>query len=320
MSEHVDAGTSMDLARYGNILRRRWRVVALCLVLGLGLAVLYLAMVPQKLTAATQVQINVISTEPFTSDRSSADLVDPETEVQLARSSRVVTAAAEELSGSMTPADVRSAMEVSVLPEATVVRIAFTADSKREATAAADAIAQAYLDFRSDQAADRITSISTSLGKRRTEVLAGLRDANARLSKATAGTPAATQAETDRQILSADLDSLLGQINSLNSIDTGGGTILTSAADGTVTVSPNRSTFVLGGLFGGLLLGIVAAFTVNVLDRRVRDPYDISGAGGGAVLSRLTSTRGTLLPTRRTTTRSAACESVCSPRCASTTR
>lgn len=284
----------MDLARYGSILRRRWRVVVSCVLLGVIASVLYLVLVPQKLTAATLVQINVITTEPFTSDRSDADLVDGPTEVQLARSSPVLSDATEHLSGSMTPADMRGAMEVTLLPEATVVRIAFTADSEKRATDAADAIAEAYLGFRSEQAADRIAAITESLGQRRADLLEDLRDANSRISKATPGSTGATQAETDRQTLSADLDSLTGQINSLNAIDTDGGMILTSAEDGTVSVSPQRTTFLLAGLFGGLLLGIVAAFVINVLDRRVRDPYDVSGAGGGAVLTRLTSVRGTL--------------------------
>lgn len=294
MTEHVDAGTSMDLARYGGILRRRWRVVATCLCLGVVASGLYLALVPQKLTAATLVQINVITSDPFTADRSSADVVDGQTEVQLARSSRVLVDAAEALPGAASPADLRAAMEVTLLPEATVVRIAYTGESEKEARETADAIAQAYLEFRSAQAAGRIDVITTSLEERRSDARANLREANSRLAKATPGSAAATQAESDRQAFSADLDSLLAQINSFNAIDTSGGVILTSAQDATVSASPQRTTFLMAGLFGGLLLGIVLAFVINVLDRRVRDPYDVSGAGGGAVLTRLTSTRGNL--------------------------
>lgn len=296
MTEHVDAGTSMDLARYGNILRRRWRVVGTCVLLGVVAAGLYLALVPQKLTAATLVQINVITTDPFNADRSSADVVDGQTEVQLARSSPVLSAVADKLGDQRTASDLRGAMQVTLLPEATVVRIAFTSDTEKNATRTADAVAEAYLDFRSEQAADRISAITESLEGRRADVREALRKANARLSRAIAGSAAATQAETDRQALGTDLDSLTGQINSLNAIDTNSGMILTSAEDGTVSVSPQRTTFLLAGLFGGLLLGVLAAFVFNVLDRRVRDPYDVSGAGGGVVLSRLSTVRGTLGP------------------------
>ncbi|MFN7151083.1 MAG: Wzz/FepE/Etk N-terminal domain-containing protein, partial [Microthrixaceae bacterium] len=116
-----------DLSRYLAILRRRWTVCLSITLIGGALAVAYLAMTPVQVTASTLVNVNVISSSPFNTGRASADLVDAQTEVQMARSSAVIQSVADELGGGRTSADVRTALAVTVLPEATVVRISYTA-------------------------------------------------------------------------------------------------------------------------------------------------------------------------------------------------
>lgn len=295
MSEHVDAGMSMDLGRYVRIIQRRWRIIAGVTLLGLVMSVTYLAIAPRQYTASTLVNINIITSAPFNPGRATGDLVDAQTEIQTARSSGVVASVADELGGDTTSATVREGMEVTVLPDATVVRISFTSDTERSAVEAADQIAEAYLEYRSTQARDRLDGIQEQLSTRRASLREQLVEVNRRVAEAGEGSQAAAQAESDRQVLSADLDALAGQINSLDGIDTQGGSVLTAAEDVALEQSPRKRFVLVTGVLGGFLLGLVAVFVVNVLDRRVRDPYDISGAGGGAVLTVLRSRTGTVV-------------------------
>lgn len=294
MAEVENAVPSMDLSRYVAIMRRHWTLTLVITLLGGGLAVAYLAVTPPRFTASTLVNVNVISTAPFNQGRAAADLIDPQTEVQMVRSSSVINTVASELDDGQTAADVRAATEALVLPDGTVTRISFTASSAEGAKEGADAVADAYLKFRAQLVRDRVEAIIEQLTLRRDEIREALVGVNERLADAEPGTSAAAQARSDRSVLSRDLDALLDQINSLSGIDASGGSVLTLAEDATLEVSPRPLLVLATGLLGSLILGIVAAFVANVLDRRVRDAYDVTGAGGGAVLTRLPSRRGTV--------------------------
>lgn len=294
MAEVDSAVPSMDLARYAAILRRRWAVAFVITLLGVGVAAAYLAVTPPRVTASTLVNVNVISTAPFNQGRAAADLIDAQTEVELVRSSSVINTVASELDDGLTAADVRAATEAVVLPDGTVTRISFTASSAEGAADGADALAAAYLEFRSQLVRDRVEGIMERLTLRREEIREALVEVNKRIVDAEPGTSPAAQARSDRSVLNRDLNGLLEQINTLNGIDAGGGSVLTLAQDGGHEVAPRPLLVLATGLLVGLILGIVAAFVANVLDRRVRDAYDVSGAGGGVVLTRLPSRRGTV--------------------------
>lgn len=291
MSDQATEAQSLELRRYVTILKRRWLVVVLGVVMGVGLGAAYLFVTPTSYVAASLVNINVISSEPFNNPREPSGLIDTQTEVQTVRSSRVVTAASESLSNGATPSDVRSAVAAEVYDDATVVRITYQAEGARAAVDGAAAVAQEYLAYRSELAEQRINTISSQLERRRDVLSSRLVDVNARLAAAAPGSGAATQAESERQLLSIELDSLLTQITAVSGIDTTGGTVLTDAADTDVVVSPRRGFVMITAAVAGLLLGIVLAFVRNVLDRRVFDGYDVTNAGGGQLLGTMASSR-----------------------------
>ena len=287
-------GTSLELGHYVTVVRRHWRLVAIVALSVLVLGALYLVAKPQRATAGTVVNVSVISSDPFDNQRSDSGLIDPQTEVQLARSSAVVTKVAEKLGGDVTAAEVRDSITVDLFPDATVLRINFTASTAGEAREGATAAADAYLDYRSSQAAAKVAVIVDQLSTRQRALARQLVEANTRYVQAVPGSAAATQADSDRQLIGIELDSLLSQINSYTGIDTTGGAVLTSADDVPLAYAPRKSVVLLASLLFGLLLGLVLAFVRNTLDRRVRDAHDVAGAGGGQVLARLTATGGTV--------------------------
>src|SRR5690606_24346926 len=170
--------------------------------------------------------------------------------------------------------------------DGTVLRIEFTAPGAGDAADGATLVAEEYLTYRSDLAQDRVDVASQRLEGRRNTLNRQLARANVRASNANEGAERISE-EMSRQAISDELSAVTSQLNELRAVDTSGGTVLTEADSRQVQVSPNRPLILGSGLFGGALLGLVLAFIANVLDRRVRDSYDVFGAGGGISVARL---------------------------------
>lgn len=283
--------TSLELGHYLRVVRRRGWVVVLGAFLGLVASFVYLQAVGREVTASTLVNVNVISSDPFSASRSAADMLDSETEVQTVSSSAVLGDVAAALGGDATPSEIRRNLEARLVSDATVMRITYTADSTAAAEAGADAIAESYLTYRSTQANARLQTIVDQLNERRENLRDDLVRINTILRQSRPGSSRAVQAESDRQLVNIELDSLTSQINTFLGLDTTGGVVLTAATESPTLISPSRALILGTGLAVGLLLGAVATFVLHGLDRRVRDGYDIRRAGGGQVLGELHARR-----------------------------
>ena len=287
MTTAVGEAASVEIGHYWRILRRRFWVVLLCGLLGLAAAVAYLALAERAVTATTVVNLNVISSDPFSGVKSAAELIDPATEAQIVNSTKVLEQAAGEIGGGATPSEVRSDMSAKLVPDATVVRVSYQAGGVSDAEAGADAVAKAYLDYRSQQAADRVTAIVDQLEERRS----GLRDDLVRINTiaktSSPNSPRAVQAESDRQLTNIELNSLSSQINDYLGLDTTGGTVLSAAAQNPTSVSPSKAVVVTTGTALGLVVGVLLAFVIGAASRSVDDEYDVRRAGGGQVLGAL---------------------------------
>ena len=64
---------------------RRWRTVVVCVVTLLVAAAAWLVLGPSSVTATAEVSVNVISTDPFSPQRTSSELIDPATTVPIER-------------------------------------------------------------------------------------------------------------------------------------------------------------------------------------------------------------------------------------------
>ncbi len=286
MSMDTNESPSLELGRFVTVLKRRWLAVAAGLVIGCVLAAAFLALTTRTATATTLVNVNVISTQPFSQQRPDSDLIDAQTETQLARSSEVVTAVGRTLGGDATPHQVRTSSTAELLAPGTVMRIQYSAPTRAQAEAGADAVAEEYIAYRSQLAQDKVDTVTEQLNKRRTDLSDELGKIQERLST-TSATTLRARLQTQYNVANQSLSALTQELTSFESLDTSGGTVLTSADAGTTVVSPRTWVVVASGVLGGLLLGLMLAFLVNVADRRVRDPHDVEAAGGGAILARL---------------------------------
>ena len=96
--DRVGAAT-LGFDHYMFVLRRQWRVVVAGAVLGAIAAVGYLVLAPQTVTATTTINLNVITTEPFSAQRAASGLLDDATETAIARSHVVASRASDLLDG-----------------------------------------------------------------------------------------------------------------------------------------------------------------------------------------------------------------------------
>jgi len=261
---------TVELGRFGLAIWRRWRVIALCVAALFVLGCAWLVVAPTSATATAEVNVNVISTDPFSAQRTSSDLLDPATERQLLRSSEVLDRTAEKLGDGATARSVRSGLEAEMVAGSTVMRISWTGKDGKRAQEVADTLAGEYLAYRTELAGDRQEEALAPLLEQRDSLKAQLQ-----------------QAKSGRTALVNELNLVVSQITKVSSLATTGGTVLTPAADTSPTVRPRAMQVLPVALALGLLLGVVGVVLADIVRRRVYDASDVAAAGGGPLLAAL---------------------------------
>ncbi|TQK71264.1 subunit length determinant protein [Nocardioides sp. SLBN-35] len=266
----ADLQSTVEIGRFVLVLRRRWKVVALVSAALVAAACVWTVLAPSSSTATTQVNVNVIATDPFAAQRTSSDLLDPATERQIVLSSEVIDRAAADLGKGTAPRSVRAGLDAQMVAGSTVMRISWTGAEPRRAQAVADAVATEYLAYRGEQAAARQQDALEPLVERRDAL-------NAQLQQTDAG----------RSALLSELNLVLTQITKVSGLATSGGTVLVKAADTPPATGTKASTVLLAAGVLGLLLGAFAVILDDMVRRRVYDAADVVDGNGGPLLARL---------------------------------
>ncbi|MFT4156832.1 MAG: hypothetical protein QM630_02730 [Microbacterium sp.] len=285
MNEDQGNTVSLGFDQYVFILKRQWRVVFAGAVAGLLAAGVFLVVAPTTVTVTTTLNLNVITTDPFNPQKPASGLLDDATEADIASSHVVAARAAENLGGSTTASEIRRSSTVATSSSASVVKVSYEAATVKQAVAGADAVADAYLSFRSEQAQERIAVMVNNITSSVDTLNETLKGVNKTIT--TAGTDSVdyAQATTQRAQILSELDDLLSQRNVLQGVDTTGGIVLTAADDSTPEYSPGRTMTLLTGLAAGLILGVIAAFVRNPFDRRLRNTVEIARSLGAPVFA-----------------------------------
>lgn len=284
---------SLGIENYVFIVLRQWRVVLAALLIGLAGGFIYLSVIPTEYTATTTVNLNVITTDPFNPQRPASGLLDDATEADVARSQVVASLAAESLSG-LTASEVRRGSSVELTAETTIARVSFTSTDPDQAVAGASAVAAAYLQFRSQQAQERIGVSVASLTERIDALNARLAGVNGTIAGNPSNSPASTQATTERQQILIELEDLITDRNALQGVDTTGGSVLTPASDNDLDTAPSTLLTLATGAGLGLVLGILLAFVLNPLMPRLRGRREMTRATGRPLLASLRSSSPTI--------------------------
>lgn len=285
--QQAGTGEGVALSHYFRVLQRRWWVVLLGALLGVWGALAYLWLVPQQVTATTTLSVNIITNDPFNLARSAAGLLDLESEAQVASSSVVAQRAADALEGDITEQEMRQSLDVTGVSDTSILRISVTGSTEAQAQEAADAVASEYLTYRSEQAQARIDRNLTSARSRLESLREDLAAANEARAAAAEDSQEFTQAETDRSLVTLEINTLLEEVASTQAIDTAAGSVLNPATRNPVVRTPPRELVLLTGLLLGLALGVLGAFLRTPMRRRIRSDRDVIECGGRAVLGAL---------------------------------
>ncbi len=236
---------------------------------------------PVSYTSSATVLVNPVPGAPF-SPETRGDQAHLETEQQLVTTPVIAELAADRLGDDADPDRLSQGVSAVVPSSTQLLEISFEADSADLAQRGAQAYAEAFLDFRAEQAEDAAQRELVGINNQRSTITGRLSDVTARLAEET---------DVDRRaFLNQRIDLLLEQLAALDSrrvqlasTDVDPGRIIDDADElptsATLLPVPLPVAFGLGGAVLGLLVGLLVALLRQRADDRVHDGGALSAAG-----------------------------------------
>lgn len=253
-------------------LARRWTSIVAGTVAGLIIGVVAAFAVPVSHSATVSMTVTSPSPTPAPAVRASlSNTTDMVTEQGIAKSAAVLDAAAEQLGGGLTAADLRPNVEASGDTNGTIVKIEYVAPTREQAVAAADAIAAAYLKERTalvEQRADEMAAVVTEQVQALETELASLRpqvgeDGNAKEN------PRADEIRTELAKLGRDAEQLAPYHATA-------GRVITSADASDDEVSPSKVRLILITTVVGVFVGLVLVLIRETRSRSLTSPTQLA--------------------------------------------
>ncbi|HXF36379.1 MAG TPA: polysaccharide biosynthesis tyrosine autokinase [Actinomycetota bacterium] len=272
MVEPAPGGEAGDLRLYLQIARRRiWSILGVTAVtVASALAVSFTRTPIYASTARIQVKPPtanlLLQNVPVTS------LVSLDTERQVATSTEVLERAAATLGLPTGPASLEAFAEglsAGAPANTQILEITYEHPDPVEAQRRAQAVADAYLDFKTDQLLEAAQRVRRAIQGQIDQIRGRLTVARERLAEAEPGSAAALQAQASVQALEGQAAALQAQLGELSILDISPGTVIQPASLPTEPSSPNH--LMNGGLAlaVGLALGVGLAFLRERLDAGV---------------------------------------------------
>ena len=273
----------INLRDQATVLRRRWRVVVLCVILGLAGAIAAANLQKPTYSATTEMLLSPVGT----SEPRPGEVLAPEevsTQVEVITSRDVATRAGEELN-LPDSAGLLDSLTVEPVENTRVLTITAVRDSAQGATDVANAFADAYLVERESQASRQASLAVESLQSRYDDIKQQLKDVQAQKELAPESERAAF--ESQEQALTVQLTGLLSELSDANTLSqsnqTGGQVLVPASAP----AAPAQRSLILVGLALGLLVGIGLAFVRDHFDDAIRDESRLRAALRRPVLGRI---------------------------------
>jgi polysaccharide biosynthesis transport protein len=177
--------------------------------------------------------------------------------------------------------EVTEDVRVQTVPDTRVVRIIAADTDPAAAAARTDAFANAYLDYKRDEAVEGLLAARSNLDARAIDLRAAIEELDAE-----EGAEAAQRDALLAQL--AQVSAQLADLGESTQAVTGGGSVLTPAEVPTSPVSPRPLRTGALAVVLGLLLGVGLAFLRDHFDDVVRDENDFKRATSGRpVLGRI---------------------------------
>ncbi|WP_435589133.1 Wzz/FepE/Etk N-terminal domain-containing protein [Micromonospora chalcea] len=276
----------LALMAYLGWLRRRWWILLLAAVLGLGGGVALSQIQEARYTSTTSLLVRPLGSGAENNPNAKVNL---DTEAQVVRS-LVVAERAKALMKVDTGADqLVKSVTVKVPPNSQILQVAYEANSPEGAQSGSHAFAQAYLDLRKATAQKSLENETNALKQQIADLQKQLSAIAGRIAAAPSNSPERERADADRQLVTNQIGQLYNRLNPLTAAGSDPGEIISDARLPERPSSPNRTLNLASGMGAGLLLGIVLALVLDRLDTRIRRGRDISDRVGLPLLVELPS-------------------------------
>jgi capsular exopolysaccharide synthesis family protein len=279
--------TFFDVRRYLRVLRERKLSILVVVLLTVGASLLYSFSRTPTYVAESQVLVSTLNIE------NPALLTGPpnlETEAALVRSTEVARRAAAMMGSSEGPATLLRRVSVSVPADTETLLISFSASAPSTARQGANAVAQAYLDFREEQAVQEKQRLSETYQREISVLRARLEVLDRAVARAP--DPAARETALASRALIAELFAqLAGRRHLIRSADTNPGRLIREANRPPSPAGPRPAVMITLAVMVGLFLGVLVAFFRDRVDERLRGRSDLQASTGVPVLGVIPSTR-----------------------------
>ncbi|WP_146113391.1 MULTISPECIES: Wzz/FepE/Etk N-terminal domain-containing protein [unclassified Arthrobacter] len=274
--------------------RKMWVIAAVLALLGasLGFAVGHAA--PRAQTASTVILVTPLDGNAFYPGTRGEQLVNLTTEAQVLKSDKVAAKVIESTGQGSDPLSLLRQLTTTVPPNTQLIEITFENDDPDAAVIGAQAFADAFLEFRSDQAAAYLEGQITGIRDEIEKLTANMGELSEQLGK-----PNITALE--RTTLEAQLNAGASQIASLGAREStlattriDPGQVVTAAALDRAALLSLRELLAFAGLLAGLGLGmLIMVFMArsNKVLRRV-DELKSFGVNALRVLNEAELSRG----------------------------
>lgn len=270
---------SDELGAYGALLRRRWRIVAVGVIVGLTLPALYILFGPKTYTATTSVLVTATGAENPTALANGSTTnaeINLDTEAQIAESI-VVARRAQQRIGTEIVAEklLEDHVKVEVPPNSAVLAISYDARTPAAAQRGAQAFAKAYLANRREQARSELQQHTKALRRKVRTLTDELERVTDQLAALAPGTSGHNYAQTQQDLLTERISTLSAQVGALSTTTVTPGRVISAAQRPTSPSSPSIPLYLAGGLLLGALLGFGAAVLRDRADTRIRHASDV---------------------------------------------
>jgi capsular polysaccharide biosynthesis protein len=284
MSDAAPPPVAHDLGYYLAPIKRHRALVIAFVLLGLILGAAAAALLRPTYTAVAAVLVETDATDNGQlsqpqGGRTPNSAINMDTEAQIAHSTPVADLAHNSIAGSASPGALLKRLTVTVVPNSTILKLAFTAHSPAAATDGAKAFANAYLQNRRNTSQgildNQITTTQDQLDAANTK----LQQDGPKARSTAQGTALHIQLEQQVANDRAKIASLSSTLTSLQATALNPGTIASEPNASGLAPSPLREIAVATGFVLGLLGGLLSAFVRDRLDPTVRSADDVEALG-----------------------------------------
>jgi succinoglycan biosynthesis transport protein ExoP len=274
----------LDLRQYVAVLRVRRRTVAIVALAVLGLVMVYSLRQTSIYTSTAKVLVKPLTGNQQLLGSVPAASLSLDTERELVRSSAVAEVARKTLDHPPPVADLLRHVSVAVPSNTQILEISYSSPRPLEAQETAQAFADAYLRFRTEEALRTAQNVQEGIDAQIRDLQKQLGDARYTVTHARAE-ERRLQARDRIGTLNSQIALLRTQIASLATLDIDPGAVVQGANLPASPSSPNHVLNAALGVFLGLALGVGSAFVRERLDDRVRGREDLEEHVGAPVLA-----------------------------------